>query len=433
MAEPSAGQKWDEDEPDPFDRGLFADEELREHESLEAAQQVEFRVKRRKYSCDGRPYESDIDEKIDTVQTIALKRFFRHCLQPIGGITSRSVSMTRVGRVALVMKYINTHSSTYKIDSQLMYDRFFQDLLADYDKNLDNPKFKGLKPTTIWAYVNDVHRYLKFLDVTSEYENPTEFDKQQCGVLKRAVSRKFAAQRAHKYDQYIEAPVFECDVHQIYAGEAAQEFERFMDDISVRGTADGLNRTLLWQARDMLMSRLVVYNWSRPQAIGSMTLATMERFVRQGTTGFLQCKVWKHKTGSKYPAYINISDRTLDLLKIYVDHIRPLMVDDDTRELFERPLFVSYRGRAMDGHCIGACLSDHWLTILDKKMNCTLLRKYSVSLCNEKGTDQQRKTHADLLAHSVGTAQHSYVQQSRGITIAEAVLSSFRRMHLAVA
>ena len=157
--------------------------------------------------------------------------------------------------------------------------------------------------------------------------------------------------------------------------------------------------------RDYLLVCLIFDNASRPGAIANMTLKEYNNAIIQKDGHVVQ--VLRHKTAHKGPANISMSSELFRNVHHYIKSMRNMLPgisvkDDDT-------VFVSWGGSKMESNMITTQMNSFWSRMHNKchRINPTLVRKFTTTTIHQMKPDLRKDT-ADLLCHSLRTAENSY-------------------------
>ena len=331
-------------------------------------------------------------------------------------------------RTALQHKSVIMNIVRYKKDQQAHYpslcDRSFLNMW------MVKLQDEGRESGTIKTYLGSVLHLFNFVCITEN--NLFDFDqmKRMEAVVKqwrRNLWRSIKVRESQKQLIDMERFPTASEISRLDKSErikeATQTLNRFMS------TESKITRKDFCLVRDYILLYLIFDNASRPGAISNMTLKELNHAVCQ-KDGFV-VRVVKHKTAYKGPANISISHDLHKHIHGYVKWLRNKL--PGIRSEDDDPVFVSWGGTKMEANMITNQMNTLWGRIhgTRDRINPTLVRKYTTTTIHQNKPDMKKDT-ADLLCHSVRTAENSYVlieKQNKAACTSRMIQSAQREQH----
>ena len=172
--------------------------------------------------------------------------------------------------------------------------------------------------------------------------------------------------------------------------------------------------------RDHLFTVIHFGNGHRSGVSVNLTMTELSK-ARIINNSMVEIKVWKHKTLDTYgPAQIMLTPQEFKWLEVFAKYARAQVPVGCNN------VFVSWNGGAMKSGDVSKRLHKLWLNagnfenrILPKNLSCTIVRKSTSTGIRTSNTGKYQEA-ADLMAHSLPTAESHYVLRKRETSAASA-------------
>ena len=129
----------------------------------------------------------------------------------------------------------------------------------------------------------------------------------------------------------------------------------------ITSTGEEPRKNVFTCIRDYLLSTILMDNCSRPGGVYNMTLLELNKAYQDGNTVI---QVFEHKTSSKGPVDIAVSNKLYSQLQNYVKHVRNLLPGISANHY--DPVFISYSGSKMSASLVGKQFVVYFLQYLLK-------------------------------------------------------------------
>lgn len=349
----------------------------------------------------GEPTVFRLDQETDDL----IERMYWHLTSPDGGNRDEIASKKVCLEVRRIYKSINALS--------------LQDLLNAKNINAkylsEHCKKQNFKANTIRKYLGSLLDFSKFLlaeEIAVANVNLVSF-KQKLELWSKTYRK---ASRATFWERSEEEYNMLITPEQIALYEASPQARRA---VKLFGMYDSpycntiINMKDYCTARDHLFFKIHFSTGHRSGVSANLTLKEFnDASIR--SDGRYKIKVRKHKTFDSH-GYANIflERHVYGWLKIYIEKIRSQL------ETVSKNVFVSWGGKSMESGAVSKQIHELFVKAgilnenqIGKKITCNLIRKSASSGVRSLGCGLQKET-ADIMGHSVATAEKHYVRQNK--------------------
>ena len=316
---------------------------------------------------------------------------------PDGGKKPRRTAMKHKSVLMSIVRYDEEQSPDYKN----IYNRSF---LNGWIVKMESEE---KQPGTIKTYLGAVLHFFNYIIITEI----KEFDFNQIRKMetlikqwRRNLWKGIEIRKHQKQLQDMSSFPMPEEISKLDKSEVMQDAISTLKRFSLSEST--ITKKAFALVRDYLLTRIIFDNASRPGAISNMTLSEFQGALVQ-EDGFV-VRVLKHKTAHKGPANISMSQNVYTNVQRYIRFMRNKL--PGIRSECNDPVFVSWGGGKMESNMITTQMNSFWYKIHgnSSRMNPTLVRKYTTTSIHQYNPELKKDT-ADLLCHSIRTAENNYV------------------------
>ena len=340
-----------------------------------------------------------------------LRQFYKHLQRPAGG---NKGDETRQSYAQMILRIALAHPE------QGLHAFFSEDWLWDewVIKELNSKPTTGstqrrLKAKTIKVYLLVCENFIKFLcnknvvKLTNQNRESLQQLLSELSDYRKALRRHVKAETEDKFYKDLEEIPSVKDLKEMLRGVYARETIAMVVCQKYDVPLSNNDETRI---RDYLCSRVIIENISRSGILGELSVESILGATYRRENDNYTTKCLMHKTlvnyGMTFPTF---TPELCDLLIIYIEKIRPRLIDDAHLPNTDRPLFVSNNGRGMTSSELGRRIGEfHKKCGGKKRVTPTTVRKTSSTEASN-ATPKEQERHASLLEHSQRVEQECYV------------------------
>ena len=375
------------------------------------------------------PENSDTRERtdvlLDSESENLIQKFYLHMISPNGGNRDEVSAKKDSLELKRIYRNISATSITDLLNPTTLNSVYLSDVC----------KKKNYKADTVRKYLNSLRDFCQFI-VAEEIEIPN-MTFAKVNALKAKVDLWSKRYRKASKERFWERA--EEDYEMLVTPEQIDQYERsnharaaikLFGNYSSRYCSNQLNLQDYCRMRDYLFCKIHFTTGHRSGVTAHMNLKEFGKALRQGDENSFVIKVRDHKTFSSHGyAQVVLEAYIYGWLQIYVNKVRcQLDVKSDK-------VFLAWTGNAMDSGDISRRIHELWKKAgiykpgqkLPKRLSVNIIRKSASSGVREQNMERNQET-ADIMAHSVKTAETHYVRRNKeksAVVGAQAIRSYF--------
>ena len=354
---------------------------------------------------DGKPTLPNETEQTNYESSYLMKMFLDYLVSPDCGKRDEAASKQCAQQVKCILSVIDKENNITSLFDRLLIRDAFLKRYAEQKKHFD--------PRTIKSYLKSLHHFYNFIlaekftgfnkeDIISMQANVTRWSSAYTGLVREVAWEKMDRHRKTRI--------------------TPEEIVKFENSSTIRNIITVLGRLgegknymitqdIFTTGRDFVAVEIFINNGHRPAPIRNMTLLNYREAKFDPDDDQYSMTVMKHKgTRPHGPAEIILTQTLYGWLKLYVDHLRSAVTNDNRDD---SRVYVTWYGQGLKkGGTVSNCLNSIWKKAGFKKRICAnKFRKCAVTVTRENAPPDSR-VHDDvacLMRHEKATGDRWYL------------------------